>query len=93
MNVVSLICYIHRIEESLIDINLKNLQSSDKICEQFLLILRYQSYTKGWLKKEGHVVKNWKTRYFTLHQGIMTNILIKSIYLMFLLYNRLLEIL
>ena len=26
---------------------------------------------KGWMKKEGHIVKNWKDRHFVLDSGIL----------------------
>lgn len=33
---------------------------------------------KGWLKKRGHVVLNWKTRYFVLDRGYLTYYVDKS---------------
>ena len=27
---------------------------------------------RGWMKKQGHMVKNWKTRYFVLEEGLLS---------------------
>lgn len=49
-----------------------------KTKEEILEHLSSPPKMMGWLKKQGHLVQNWKTRYFVLDNGFLTYYLDKS---------------
>ncbi|MCL4419288.1 hypothetical protein M1146_04265 [Patescibacteria group bacterium] len=38
----------------------------------FKVIINIPKVKSGWIKKQGHVIKNWKLRYFILNYGLLT---------------------